>query len=120
MKLEEQFYYTYKREEKNYTIGDLERLSATQLHSFDIPMFGMKPLLPSSPLKEPKKIRPNENLTILDLPASGIQLHTHEGENGTAHLKTYSGDIIPISSYDAAMADINWEELYAAYLKEKK
>lgn len=54
-------------------------------------------------------------LTIRDFPASGFQLHIHEGEDGSANLKTYNGERIPISSYDAAMAD-----LLANKLKIKK
>lgn len=45
-------------------------------------------------------------LTIRDFPSSGFQLHIHEGEGGTAHLKTYKGEYINLSSYDAAMADL--------------
>lgn len=46
------------------------------------------------------------SLTIRDFPASKVQLHIHEGQGGTAHWRTYDRqDKIPMSSYDAAMAD---------------
>ena len=46
-------------------------------------------------------------LTIRDFPASGFQLHIHEGEDGTAKLKDYKGNkISEMNSYDAAMADL--------------
>ena len=98
-----------------YHIGDLESLSATALY------YGTK----GSPLGSPgafgivktplMKSDRGENLIIRDFPISGFQLHLHEGEGGTGHLKTYDGDKIPLSSYDAAMAD-----LFAGKLDIKK
>ncbi|MFT4308709.1 MAG: hypothetical protein ACMXYM_05070 [Candidatus Woesearchaeota archaeon] len=47
----------------------------------------------------------NGNLTIRDMPASGVQLHINEGPGGTTHLKTYDQQRIPIDGYRGAMLD---------------
>lgn len=63
--------------------------------------------------------KPKPNLVIRDLPASGLQLHIHEGHGGTSHLKTYKGDYININSYDAAMMDWELDRLIAG-LKSRR
>lgn len=68
----------------------------------------MDHLAGSRPLGQANASRP---LTIRDFPASGFQLHIHEGAGGTAHLKTYKGEHLLLSSYDAAMADWGFEYL---------
>jgi hypothetical protein len=105
MKLEQKLYFG---------IRDLESLSAGILYTGSLPPMGPggSGVLPRkgdsygtfSPIFKPV-ISQTDDLTIRDLPASGFQLHIHEGENGTAHLKTYHGDRTLLSSYDAAMAD---------------
>ena len=50
-------------------------------------------------------------LTIRNFPASGVQLHIHEGPDGTAHLKTHKNEYINVNSYDAAMMDYRMDKL---------
>jgi len=57
-------------------------------------------------------------LTIRDFPASGFQLHIHEGEGGTIHIKTYDGKYFNISSYDAAIADLLADRLKIKDIKK--
>jgi len=57
-------------------------------------------------------------LTIRDFPASGFQLHIHEGEGGTAHIKTYDGRYANISSYEAAIADLLADKLKLLKIKK--
>jgi len=107
MRLEQQLLYEPRSfeprqsREKVYTIVDLEYLSASVLYSGDS---GSGPL------------------TIRDFPASGFQLHIHEGAGGSANIKPYgSKKGIPISSYDAAMADLLADKLdIAKYLRKDK
>lgn len=44
-------------------------------------------------------------MKVIDMPASGAQIHIHEGVNQHSHFKTYDQTRIPLNSYDAAMAD---------------
>lgn len=46
-------------------------------------------------------------LTITNLPESGVQLHTHERPGGTTHIKYKDGTYTEINSYDAAIADLS-------------
>ncbi len=100
MRLEEQIYFSSR---------DLENLSSSVMYSFQ-----------SRPLEEDLKRLNNRDsygiipqivtspkLTIRDFPASGFQLHIHEGENGTAHIWDYKRQKkFNISSYDAAIMDL--------------
>ena len=58
----------------------------------------------------PARIMPEPELTIRDMPASGVQLHIHEGEGGTAHLRTYNREKILMDTYSAAMLDFYLEQ----------
>lgn len=51
--------------------------------------------------------RANEDLTVRDFPASGFQLHIHEGETTEASSVVDYSRVkkVLLSSYDAAMAD---------------
>ena len=116
MKLEKQMYEIPRIKERIYQIGDLENLSATALHygegggssggfggggfggigKKDMDKYGI--VIP--------KIKPSQNLTIRDFPASGFQLHIHEGETTKpSSIMDYSRKRVLLSSYDAAMAD---------------
>lgn len=58
-------------------------------------------------LKSDKMSRSEGKLTIRDFPELGFQLHIHEEPNGSAHFWDYARSLpsVPISSYNAAMAD---------------
>ena len=86
-----------------YRVGNLESLSAVALYYGS----GGSPLgsLGSFGIVSTPLMKSGEKLTIRDFPASGFQMHIHEGDGGTSHLKTYNGEKILMSSYDAAMAD---------------
>ncbi len=121
MKLEKQMYEIPRIKERIYQIGDLENLSATALHygegggssggfsgggfggisKKDMDKYGIV----ITPQMIPK-IRPSQNLTIRDFPASGFQLHIHEGETTKpSSIMDYSRNKFCLPSYDAAMAD---------------
>jgi len=125
MQLEQSLYEPIQESEKKsfrvYQVGDLENLSATALHygeggssgfvgggfggisKKDLDKYGIVGM----PSMKIPKIQPNQNLTIRDFPASGFQLHIHEGAGGTAHIWDYKRkNKIEINSYDAAMAEL--------------
>lgn len=105
-----------KREQPIYfTSKSLENLSALPLYSsgkiflpngqcVDGDSVGFMGNVGSNPAGS--NIRANENLTIRDLPALGIQLHIHEEEGGKPKLINYGRiKLSELNSYDAAMAD---------------
>jgi len=119
-----------KRQRVYFSLGDLESLSANVLYTGDLPPmgpggFGFSPggdsygAVPpiftrdgrtvsgdSPALYEPAKIQPLPDLTVRDFPASGFQLHIHEGETTKASsIMDYLRNKSLLSSYDAAMAD---------------
>lgn len=67
--------------------------------------------------------RKDRDLTIRSLPASGTQLHIHEGANGMAHFKHDVGEgpekYSQINSYDAAMADAGSSGYVALSIAER-
>jgi hypothetical protein len=73
----------------------------------DLPMYGDGEKFKKKELYNPPKIEPSSNLTIRDFPASGFQLHIHEGNiNEPSSLVNYPRtNKFLLSSYDAAMAD---------------
>ncbi|OGJ13272.1 hypothetical protein A3K82_01800 [Candidatus Pacearchaeota archaeon RBG_19FT_COMBO_34_9] len=114
-------------EQKFYSITDLENLSASVLYTGHLPPmgpggFGLLPkgdsygisipiytregTVDSSSLGTyaPPKLQPRPDLTMRDFPASGFQLHIHEGVGGITHFK-HGKNYSEINSYDAAMAD---------------
>jgi len=128
MQLEQKLYQSCKDEQEEterqriYTTGDLETLSVNVLYSLSKPLRAgslsrpLRPLGLSRPLDAsnlsggsslpilPSVSRP---LTIRDFPESGFQLHIHEGPGGSANIKAYGESKgQPISSYDAAIADL--------------
>ena len=111
--LEQRMYEPIQESRKNlrvYQIEDLESLSASVLYTDKLPKFsagGAGFELPRFAPKPPPDIPLYGNLTIRDFPASGFQLHIHEGAGGSAHILDYArSERYPISSYDAAMADV--------------
>ncbi|MEK7477244.1 MAG: hypothetical protein AAB152_16590 [Candidatus Coatesbacteria bacterium] len=56
-----------------------------------------------------------DRLIIRSLPGSGSQLHLHTDATGNlinaAHLKTPAGDRVPLTNYQAAMADLQADQL---------
>jgi hypothetical protein len=70
-----------------YTIGTLESLSASALYTGDSGSSG--------------------GFSHIDLPGMSLSAHCHEGENGTAHFKTFNGVKLPmLTSYEYAMGDL--------------
>jgi hypothetical protein len=73
---------------------------------FNLPMYGDGELVKKK--ESYKKLKHSDNsFTVNDFPASGFQLHIHEGEEGTAHIWDYKREKkFNISSYDAAIMDL--------------
>ena len=67
-----------QRQQTYFVVGDLESLSASALYT---PKLTIRPLGPNS------------------------QLHIHEGQGGTAHIKTRDNQYQNLNSYQAAMMD---------------
>lgn len=72
--------------ERVYTTVNLESMSVSALYTSDSGSSGVRLTM--------RPIGPNS------------QLHIHEGEGGTAHIKTRKEEYQNINSYDAAMLDL--------------
>jgi len=99
MKLEQSLYEARPVEDlRVYQVGDLENLSAVALGYGTGSGGGIKMTI--------RPLGPNS------------QLHIHEGEKGTAHIKTRKGEYQNLNSYDAAMIDLQLDK--AGVIKIKK
>jgi hypothetical protein len=72
-----------ERQQTYFVVGDLESLSASALYSGD--------------------------LTIRPI-SSNVSLNIHEGAGGTAHLKIKGKEYQNLSSYEAAMIDLQMDK----------
>ncbi len=81
-----------ERQTTYFVVGDLESLSASALYTGDSGSSG--------------------GFSHVDLPGMNLSAHCHEGEDGTAHFKTFDGKKIPmLTSYEYAMGDLYAKKL---------